>query len=472
MVDQYKNTSESAAKAERDVAALLHQQNFQKSYPDDYLYHPMNDKNGKPLIVQVGDQYLFGMAKRHDGQEGGAFDQVVLLTLQELDQVYWQRPDAKSDSADKLAKYVDYEAVDAQGNPVAVTVESEDSKIKANAESYLQNTTRIMVGRMDMVSHPAGRAKGYLPAIEIDQDAVSKIGNVALAGENELKIRNEIPEDKRLTSGDVKKINDITLNSGIAGEQLTTNPYMAAIIAKQTAGVQAQAVQREPVADAVESAIKNSVIVDDVMQRLNQLGDAPDSKKICNIAISAVNGLNDAAKNQGQFHHDASQLIEAFRERGFSAQADIIESYAQENGSPDAYSEAQGMLRDLRNSAAVAEKENYASQASTNIDTRADMDASKDADVKVQEATERLKNIRSNALDISNPRMAATLTRIADNFNAKVSDVINQGADQSKFIGPAAQVLETMDKIAPGASDAICENDMYKGTPISLGCIK
>ncbi len=466
MVEKYKNTSESTAKAEHDVAALLQQQNFQKSYPDDYLYHPMNDENGKSLIVQVGDQYLFGMAKRHDGQEGGAFDQVVLLTLQELDQVYWQRPDAKSDSADKPAKYVDYKAVDAQGNPVAVTVESEDSKIKANAERYLQDTTRIMVGRMEMVSHPAGRAKGYLPAIEIDQDAIYKIKNVALAGEDELKIRNEIPADKRLNADDVQKIDDIALNSGVAGEQLTTNPYMAEIIAKQTAGVQAQTSQQS--AKTEPAPTHSSALVNDITQRLIRLDDTAATRDVCNVASSAINRLSSLVKDQGEFHESSAQMVAAFRDKGFDAQADIIESYAQENGGSDAYNEAQGMLRNLRNSAATAEKENKASsQTNSNTEARSGSPA---VEGTQQKDSQNLKDIRSNALDVANPRMAATIAKMADNFNAQVSGAISQGADQSKFIAPATQVLETLDRVAPGASDAICENDTYKGTPISLGC--
>lgn len=76
----------------QDVQKLLSEQreNVEGAYPADFLYYPIKNDDGTPLIVKVDDDYFAAWMSRDD--VGEPFTKISLLTENQLNQIYTEIP--------------------------------------------------------------------------------------------------------------------------------------------------------------------------------------------------------------------------------------------------------------------------------------------------------------------------------------------------------------------------------------------
>lgn len=73
------------------LQALIDNQAITSNWPADYPYHPLNDANGNPAVIQVANEYLSAWLTRDDA---GNFTEVTVLSEEQLSRIYDQRPSA------------------------------------------------------------------------------------------------------------------------------------------------------------------------------------------------------------------------------------------------------------------------------------------------------------------------------------------------------------------------------------------
>lgn len=303
---------------------------YPDEYPADYMYHPIRDKNGDPMIVKIDDQYLIAVAKRE--QEGHDFNQIVLLTRPQLDAAYWQRPDAKPDVEGEPAKKFMYDKKE------TYVVESEDSKLKANTERYWQEESATIVSHQGFVMHPQG---GTEPSFEIDKaSTVGSISNLRYPEPEEFTYKMETITAEELQAHEQRALEAMGGNKPAPTSQdLFASIGLGNVVNPQTPTPETQ---KTPETKSSGSDVTpNAKVVNDVVSGFDA-GSTPDK-----VAKDVISVLYDGRRDNEQFQADAHAVISVFRDKGHGAYADILEKFAEADGSRDARNVARQEIKDI-----------------------------------------------------------------------------------------------------------------------------
>lgn len=341
-------------------------------YPDDYLYHPLRDKQGDPLIIQVGDEYFAGMATREGGQEGADFDRVVLMKPLDWDNWYNHlRPDAETNEQGISKDLRTGEHLTA------------DSALKEDAERYWQDES------LSIMSYYNGVQIGsHAPSFKIDDAQVV---------EQVINLRYPEPSEFRKAGPSQEEIDDTLRRSREQAEGAFRNPGNAPAPSlaemMRSSGVGGTEKPENFNADARDDngalaalSQENTAIITDIAASLGN-GTPPG-----NVARDVTAQLYDIARNQSkeQFAAVSSSVVEVFKNHGHDEHAGIFQKYAEavsvaddKRGFRAARNEANDAIAEIKDSQRPATR-------ALPIEAPGDKDPSVDFNKQLDEISQKL----------------------------------------------------------------------------------